>query len=101
MHPISLPLCIEKEKLTSALQTHTQPPTTSKSKQSSEDVDWSKISTDTRTTTNIGSDEDPGRAAEQKLVGRTLAAGGSSGGSGKTTAEKGGFEQLSNEEKLD
>jgi hypothetical protein len=45
-------------------------------KMKAEDVDWSQISTDTRTTTNIGSEEDPGRMGELHMKKKMNTHGG-------------------------
>jgi hypothetical protein len=51
-------------------------------KPKAEDVDWSKISTDTCTTTNIGSEEDPGRMGELHMKKKMNTYGGGGPGDG-------------------
>jgi hypothetical protein len=64
-------------------------------------VDWSKIPNETRTTTDIGSEDDPGRAAAQKFAGRT--AGSSAAAQPGQGSKEGGdvYSALKAEEKLE
>lgn len=65
---------------------------------SAEDVDWSKISKDTKTTTDIGSEDDPGRAAEQKLMKQSMSTGYTE--DGKVPKGDNQFENLKAEEQI-
>ncbi|KAF8247873.1 hypothetical protein K440DRAFT_628104 [Wilcoxina mikolae CBS 423.85] len=69
-------------------------PSEGKVGESAEDVDWSKISKDTNTTTDIGGEDDPGRLAEQKMLKKSVTRGG-----GENIAGEGNsFAQLDEEE---
>ncbi|KAF8545267.1 hypothetical protein BDD12DRAFT_871556 [Trichophaea hybrida] len=69
-------------------------PSEGKVGESAEDVDWSKISKDTNTITDIGGEKDPGRLAEQKMLKKSVTRGG-----GENIADEGNsFAQLDEEE---
>jgi hypothetical protein len=64
-----------------------------------EDVDWSKIPKDTKTTTDIGGKDDPGRLAERKMAARAAQHPG--GGSNQGGDNENPYENLQDEARLD
>lgn len=64
-----------------------------------EDVDWSKISKDTKTTTDIGGNDDPGRLAERKMAARAAQTFG--GGSNQGGDNENPYENLQDDARLD